>query len=273
MNVEPPLRGGGEAALADKLGQSRFTGTTRRWRCCLVLFHLIRRARGSAWRSFDRRRIGARVVGRLFQHCCCCGCCLPLWRARVDVRGARGGPVLAAAACSAALSTSSAWHTTTIANNAFTFFLLLLLFLLSTERCGDQLLQRIFHRGGGRPLDWASSRLWKSHPGRQVLDHLSVGRTEVHHQLGVAVKTGAAEATFLRRQCRAELTPKFVSEVGADVVLKKEGRSAETLVTQLTVELAIIPRGLTACSGFLDKWLNFNSLPLTIRSTTSLLGV
>ena len=40
MNVEPPLRGGGEAALADKLGQSRFTGTTRRWRCCLVLFHL-----------------------------------------------------------------------------------------------------------------------------------------------------------------------------------------------------------------------------------------
>ena len=35
---------------------------------------------------------------------------------------------------------------------------------------------------------------------------LSVGRTEVHHQLGVAVKTGAAEATFLRRQCRAELT-------------------------------------------------------------------
>ena len=40
MNVEPPLRGGGEAALADKLGQNRFTGTTRRWRSCLVLFHL-----------------------------------------------------------------------------------------------------------------------------------------------------------------------------------------------------------------------------------------
>ena len=40
MNVEPPLRGGGEATLTDKLGQSRFTGTTRRWRCCLVLFHL-----------------------------------------------------------------------------------------------------------------------------------------------------------------------------------------------------------------------------------------
>ena len=26
---------------------------------------------------------------------------------------------------------------------------------------------------------------------------LSVGRTEVHHQLGVAVKAGAAQATFL----------------------------------------------------------------------------
>ena len=37
---------------------------------------------------------------------------------------------------------------------------------------------------------------------------LSVGRTEVHHQLGVAVKAGAAQATFLRRQCRAELTGK-----------------------------------------------------------------
>ena len=37
---------------------------------------------------------------------------------------------------------------------------------------------------------------------------LSVGRTEVHHQLGVAVKTGAAEATFLRRQRRAEFTGK-----------------------------------------------------------------
>ena len=35
---------------------------------------------------------------------------------------------------------------------------------------------------------------------------LSVGGTEVHHQLGVAVKAGAAQATFLRRQCRAELT-------------------------------------------------------------------
>ena len=35
---------------------------------------------------------------------------------------------------------------------------------------------------------------------------LSVGRTEVHHQLGVAVKTDAATATFLRCQRRAELT-------------------------------------------------------------------
>ena len=35
---------------------------------------------------------------------------------------------------------------------------------------------------------------------------LSVGRTEVHHQLGVAVKADAATATFLRCQRRAELT-------------------------------------------------------------------
>ena len=35
---------------------------------------------------------------------------------------------------------------------------------------------------------------------------LSVGGTEVHHQLGVAVKADAATATFLRRQRRAELT-------------------------------------------------------------------
>ena len=47
------------------------------------------------------------------------------------------------------------------------------------------------------------------------------------------------------------LPPKFVSEVGADVVLKKEGRSAETLVTQLTVELACnIVRPLKSIASF-----------------------
>ena len=94
----------------------------------LLKVYLIRRARGSAWGSFEWRSFQGSPLPWSSSCCCCCWrCCLPFWT------DAAAAVALIAAAHSAALSASI----------DSTVLLLLLLLLRAECRC-KELLKRVF---------------------------------------------------------------------------------------------------------------------------------